>query len=91
MTEELGIARNAITAHRVIGMVDDPVNHVVDLVIETRLTCTFAEVLQAHARLERPEYSELHTLTPAELRQAIDRDPISAVSRTIFAHAVQEA
>lgn len=93
VTEELGIDPTAITAHRLLGTVDDRTNHVLDAVIEIRLICGFDEVRQAHARLDRPEYSELLALTLGELRDLIDRDSdeISAVSRTIFAHAIQEA
>jgi hypothetical protein len=93
MTEELGISSSTVTAHRLLGIVEDELNKVVEAVIETKLTCSFAEVRQSHARIERPEYSELFALTATELAAAIDRgsDPISAVSRTIFAHAIQEA
>ena len=93
MTEELGISSGAIAAHHLLGIVEDEANNVVEAVIETKLTCSFAEVRQSHARIERPEYSELFALTTSELAAAIARgsDPISAVSRTIFALAIQEA
>lgn len=93
MTEELGISTGAITAHRLLGIVEDDANNVVEAVIETKLTGSFADVRQSHAGIEHREYSELLALTASELAAAIDRgrDPISAVSMTIFAHAIQEA
>jgi hypothetical protein len=93
MTEELGISSSAITAHQLLGIVEDEVNNVVEAVIETKLACSFADVQQSHVRIERPEYSEVLALTASELAAAIDRgsDLISAVSTTIFAHAIQEA
>lgn len=86
LTEELGVELEARLQPQLLGLVDDTDNHVVDLVLRAQLPCSFKEVVQAHASLDRPEYRELIAVTPGELRSMIDdgSEAISAVSIAIF-------
>lgn len=86
--EELGVGENAIFGHRVLGAIEDDDSHVIDLVIQASLQCSLAELVEAHSRLEQPEYSALKAVTSQELRRMIDDDNerISAVSSAIFAN-----
>jgi hypothetical protein len=84
--EELGIPAEQASEACVLGLIEDRDKHVVDVVIGARLICTFAALVHAHSRLQRPEYTSLLAVTPDELQQMIDsgRDRISAVSIAIF-------
>jgi hypothetical protein len=86
--EELGVEPGAATGHRISGLIDDEENHVVDIVIRATLQCGFSELLEAHSRLERPEYTELMAVTARELQGMIGdrRGPVSSVSSGIFTH-----
>jgi hypothetical protein len=86
LAEELGVGLPARPQPQILGLVEDTDNRVVDLVLRSHLPCTFDELIQAHAKLDRPEYRELIAVTPGELRSMIDdgREAISAVSIAIF-------
>jgi hypothetical protein len=66
--------------------VQDDTGHALDIVVAATLNCSVDQLLQAHSRLEQPEYSELLAVTPDELQRIIDdgSERISAVSSAIF-------
>jgi hypothetical protein len=92
VSEELGIGKGAVGGHSILGLVDDVYKHVMDVVVRAKLTCTWPQLVVAHSRLERPEYSDLVSLTKDEIRQMIERgsDGISEVSTAIFTHFCAE-
>ena len=65
--EEAGLRARAGDVPRILALVDDADEHVVDIVCGLDLRCTEADLLSAYARAASDEYSQLFLVEPGEM------------------------